>query len=44
MAPTSTTPAVELEDIQGLVRFAYKHHTEALFLLLRVTDRAAARA
>jgi len=35
--------AVELEDIQGLVRFAYKHHTEAIFLLLRVKDPAAAR-
>jgi len=44
MASAPTTPAVELEDIQGLVRFAYKHHTEAVFLLLRVTDRAAARA
>ena len=29
---------VELDDIQGLVRFAYKHHTEAVFLLLRITD------
>ena len=36
--------AVELDDIQGLVRFGYKHHTEAVFLLLRVKDRAAARA
>jgi deferrochelatase/peroxidase EfeB len=44
MASTSAAPAVELEDIQGLVRFAYKHHTEAVFLLLRVTDRAAAHA
>ena len=35
--------AVELDDIQGLVRFGYKHHTEASFLLLRVTDRDAAR-
>jgi Dyp-type peroxidase family len=37
------TTAVELDDIQGLVRFAYKHHTEAIFLLLRVRDPAAAR-
>jgi hypothetical protein len=37
------TTAVELDDIQGLVRFAYKHHTEAIFLLLRVKDPAAAR-
>ena len=44
MASPHATPAVELEDIQGLVRFAYKHHTEAVFLLLRITDRAAARA
>jgi deferrochelatase/peroxidase EfeB len=42
MASAPATPAVELEDIQGLVRFAYKRHTEAVFLLLRVTDRAAA--
>ena len=34
---------VELDDIQGLVRFGYKHHNEASFLLLRVTDRDAAR-
>jgi Dyp-type peroxidase family len=36
--------AVELDDVQGLVRFGYKHLTEACFLLLRVTDPAAARA
>jgi deferrochelatase/peroxidase EfeB len=35
---------VELDDVQGLVRFAYKHHTEASFLLLRVKDPEAARA
>ena len=34
---------VELGDIQGLVRFGYKHHTEASFLLLRVTEHDAAR-
>src|SRR3982751_6962380 len=34
---------VELDDIQGLVRFGYKHHTEASFLLLRVREREAAR-
>ncbi len=34
----------ELDDIQGLVRFGYKHLTEACFLLLRVKDAAAARA
>lgn len=37
-------PGVELDDIQGLLRFGYKHHTEACFLLLRVTNRAAACA
>ena len=35
---------VELDDVQGLVRFGYKHLTEASFLLLRVKDAAAARA
>jgi deferrochelatase/peroxidase EfeB len=44
MASALTTPVAELDDIQGLVRFAYKHHTEAVFLLLRIADRAAARA
>jgi len=36
--------AVELDDVQGLVRFGYRHLTEACFLLLRVKDAAAARA
>lgn len=35
---------VELDDVQGLVRFGYKHHTQACFLLLRLKDRTAARA
>jgi deferrochelatase/peroxidase EfeB len=35
---------VELDDVQGLVRFGYRHLTEACFLLLRVKDPAAARA
>ncbi|HTO47698.1 MAG TPA: hypothetical protein VML91_08650 [Burkholderiales bacterium] len=35
---------MELDDVQGLVRFGYKHLTEACFLLLRVKDAAAARA
>jgi deferrochelatase/peroxidase EfeB len=39
----STALPVELDDIQGLVRFGYKHHAEASFLLLRVSDREAAR-
>jgi deferrochelatase/peroxidase EfeB len=44
-AHTATGAArVDLDDIQGLIRFGFKHHTEAAFLLLRVTDAAAARA
>jgi len=35
---------VELADVQGLVRFGYKHLTEACFLLLRVRNLAGARA
>jgi Dyp-type peroxidase family len=35
---------IEFDDIQGLLRFGYKHHTEACFLLLRVKHPAAARA
>lgn len=34
---------VELDDVQGLLRYGYKHHTEACFLLLQVRDAAAAR-
>jgi len=33
---------IELDDIQGLLRFGFKHHTEAVFLLLQVKDAAAA--
>src|SRR5438105_2389878 len=36
--------SVELDDVQGLVRFGYRHLTEACFLLLRVKDPAAVRA
>ena len=39
----SAARPVELDDVQGLVRFGYKHLTEACFLLLRVKDAAAAR-
>jgi len=35
--------SVDLTDIQGLLRFAYRDHTEARFLLLKVTNAAAAR-
>ena len=39
-----TTQRVDLADVQGLLRYGYKHHTESVFLALRVRDRAAARA
>jgi Dyp-type peroxidase family len=35
---------VEMDDVQGLARFAYKRHTEAAFVLLRVKHRDAGRA
>jgi deferrochelatase/peroxidase EfeB len=35
---------VEFADVQGLVRYGYRNHTEACFLLLRIKDAAAARA
>jgi Dyp-type peroxidase family len=35
--------AADLADIQGLLRFGFKHHTESVVLLLRVRDAAAAR-
>ncbi|MBV8531822.1 MAG: peroxidase, partial [Candidatus Eremiobacteraeota bacterium] len=38
------TSAVEYGDVQGLVRFAYKHLTEACYLLLRIADAQSARA
>ena len=36
--------AQEWQDMQGLVRFGYRHLTQSCFLLLRVKDRVAARA
>ena len=39
-----TTQHVDLADVQGLLRYGYKHHVESVFLALRVRDRAAARA
>jgi len=36
--------AIDFADVQGLLRFGYKHHTESAFALLRVRNRAAARA
>jgi deferrochelatase/peroxidase EfeB len=41
MSATQTPP--EFEDVQGLLRFAFKHHIEASFLLLRIRDPGAAR-
>jgi deferrochelatase/peroxidase EfeB len=38
------SPRVDLADIQGLLRFGYRRHSQACFLLLRVKDAAAARA
>ena len=32
------THAVDRDDIQGLLRSGYGHHTEACFLLLRISD------
>jgi Dyp-type peroxidase family len=43
-ANLSPVRSVELDDVQGLVRFGYKHLKEASFLLLRVKDLALARA
>ena len=34
----------DFSDVQGLLRFGYKHHTDSAFALLRVRNRAAARA
>jgi deferrochelatase/peroxidase EfeB len=35
---------IDFSDVQGLLRFGYKHHTESAFALLRVRDHAVARA
>lgn len=40
----AVSAAVDYDDVQGVVRFGYKHLTEASYLLLRIRDRAAARA
>src|SRR5262245_52025241 len=44
MSGSAIDARVELGDIQGLVRFGFKHQTEAVFLLLQVKDVRAARA
>ena len=36
--------AVDFGDVQGVVRYGYKHMTEACYYLLRIKDAAAARA
>jgi len=38
------TTSIDAKDVQGLVRFGYGPLTEACYLLLRIRDRAAARA
>ena len=43
MSVSGARPQLELEDIQGLVRFAHGHLGEAAFLLLRVREKNAAR-
>ena len=35
--------SVDLDDMQGLLRFGYARHTESCFLLLAIADREAAR-
>ena len=43
MNATNAGSAVEYEDVQGIVRFGYKHLTEARYVLLRIADAQAAR-
>ncbi len=43
-AVNAAARAVDYADVQGIVRFGYKHMTEACYLLLRIRDAAAARA
>jgi deferrochelatase/peroxidase EfeB len=44
LAKVDVSAEPEFADVQGLLRFGYKHHTEGAFALLRVRNRAAARA
>ncbi|MBS0452365.1 MAG: peroxidase [Proteobacteria bacterium] len=44
MTAHTAPPAVEEDDIQGLLRFGYRKLTQASFLLMRVQDAASARA
>ncbi|VTU32782.1 Dyp-type peroxidase family protein [Variovorax sp. PBS-H4] len=41
---SSGMTGVDFEDIQGLVRYGYKHLAQACFVLLRIRDAKAARA
>ncbi len=43
MGGAAMKPA-EFTDIQGFVRFGYRHMTEACFVLVKIKDAAAARA
>ncbi|GAC1402583.1 MAG: peroxidase [Candidatus Velthaea sp.] len=40
----SRTVPLDFADVQGIVRFGYKHMTEACYFLLRIKDLVAARA
>ncbi|HTD90740.1 MAG TPA: hypothetical protein VK663_08765, partial [Burkholderiales bacterium] len=42
--PAAGATTLEWDDMQGLLRFGFKHLTQACFLLLRIKDRDAARA
>lgn len=44
MNAQTQSQAVDRDDIQGLLRTGYGRYPEACFLLLRITDREAARA
>ena len=39
-----SAPAVDYNDVQGLVRFGYRRLTEACFLLLNIRDASATRS
>ena len=43
MNPSPAPAAVDLDDVQGLLRFGYKRQTQACFVMLRVKNRSAAR-
>jgi len=43
-AADSPSAGVAFADVQGILRFAHRHLTEASFVLLRIADAAAARA